>query len=133
MFHLQRSFNSVAAAISQKAAEISLKNPVVKEKVKEEIERIRKTRDYVVDKVRNMGSGLSCFMPEACPYLYVKYQRDISSYDLCEDIILKCSVVVSPGRGNGSIGEGHFCITYADSIDVVKEGMKRLEEYFKTN
>ena len=51
LFHLQLSFNSVAAAISQKAAEISLLAPEIKPFIVEEIERIKQNRDYVMSVV----------------------------------------------------------------------------------
>ena len=39
-------------------------------------------------------------------------------------------VILSPGIGNGEGGEGHFCITFADSLEIIQEGMDRLQEYF---
>ncbi len=130
LFHLQLSFNSVAATISQKAAEISLLASEIKPFIKEEIVRIKQNRDYVMSIIDRIGKGLSYIVPEACPYLFVKYNKNIDSYDLCKDIIDKSSVIVSPGIGNGQGGEGHFCITFGDDICVVTEGMKRLESYF---
>ena len=130
LFHMQLSFNSVAAAISQKAAEISLLSPEIKPFVVNEINRIKQNRDYVMSIIDKIGKGLSYIIPEACPYLFVKYYKDIDSYDLCKDILEKSSVIVSPGIGNGEGGERHFCITFGDDICVITEGMKRLEEYF---
>jgi aspartate/methionine/tyrosine aminotransferase len=46
-------------------------------------------------------------------------------------MIEKKGVIVSPGLNNGLGGEGHFCITFADDISVLKEGMRRISEYFQ--
>lgn len=133
LFHLQLSFNSVAPAISQKAAEISLNMPEVKPMVEAEVARIKANRNYVMEKIDGIGKGLSYITPEACPYLFVKYSKDIGSYDLCRDIIEKNMVIVSPGIGNGEGGEGHFCITFGDELEIIIEGMNRLSNYFNQN
>jgi aspartate/methionine/tyrosine aminotransferase len=131
MFHLQLSFNNVASAVSQKAAEISLKNEDVLEFAKQETKRIEANRDFVRIEIDKIGKDLSYILPKSCPYFFVKYGKNISSYDLCKDMIEKKGVIVSPGLNNGLGGEGHFCITFADDISVLKEGMRRISEYFQ--
>jgi len=130
IFHLQLSFNSVASAVSQKAAEISLNSKEAREFSKMEVQRIRKNRDFVKKSIDQIGKGLNYILPESCPYFFVKYGKDIPSYDLCRDMIEKAQVIVSPGLNNGLGGEGHFCITFADDLFVVKEGMARVGQYF---
>jgi len=130
LFHLQLSFNTVASAVSQKAAEISLQSPAVKKQVQEDLEVAREKRDFVIKGIDEIGHGLTYITPQACPYLFVKYLKDIKSYYLCKDIIDKVGVVVSPGVGNGAAGEHHFCITFADCMGVISEGMSRLGVYF---
>jgi aspartate/methionine/tyrosine aminotransferase len=130
LFHLQLSFNSVASAVSQKTAEISLQSQAVKEQVQKDIQATKEKRDFVTKCIDDIGQGLSYIMPQACPYLFVKYTKSIESYDLCRDIIDKVGVIVSPGVGNGRSGEYHFCITFADCMEVILEGMSRLKVYF---
>jgi aminotransferase len=131
LFHFQLSFNTVPAAISQRAAEISLRNPDSIQLVTAEVENTRKKRDFVADRIRKIGKDLSLIAPAGCVYLYVKYGKQIPSYDLCQDMIEKAGVIVSPGIGNGRGGEGHFCITFADCQDVLDEGLRRIEAYFE--
>lgn len=133
MFHLQLSFNSVSSAIAQKAAEISLKTPEVVAETKTEIKRIKANRDLVLQYISQIGKGLRVVAPEACPYMFVSYTNNIASYDLCKDIIEKAAVIVSPGKNNGEVGEKHFCITFADDVSIIKEGMERLAKYFENN
>lgn len=130
LFHLQLSFNTVAPAISQKAAEISLQSEEIKAEAEKEVLKTKEKRDFVTNCIDEIGHGLSYIVPKACPYLFVKYTKDITSYDLCKDIISKASVIVSPGIGNGKSGEYHFCVTFADCMEVVTEGMGRLKYYF---
>jgi aspartate aminotransferase len=130
LFHFQLSFNSVSAAISQMAALLSLSTPEIKNNVKVEVEKTKQKRDIVINRIHQIGKGLSVIEPNGCVYLYVKYQKMIPSYDLCKDIIEKEGVIVSPGIGNGKGGEGHFCITFADSPEIIQEGMDRLQKYF---
>lgn len=131
LFHFQLSFNTIPAAISQRAAEISLKNPDGPQMVANEVENTKRKRDLVIERIKKIGKDLTLITPEGCVYLYVKYGKTIPSYDLCKDIIEKAGVIVSPGIGNGQGGEGHFCITYADCEDVINEGLNRLEQYFQ--
>ncbi len=130
MFHLQLSFNSVAATISQKAAEISLKEKAVRDFAKTEVGRIKRNRDFVAQEITKIGKDLSYILPVSCPYFYIKFGKNISSYDLCKDMVEKAGVIVSPGSNNGLGGEGHFCITFADDITVITEGLRRISEYF---
>ena len=130
LFHLQLSFNTVAPSISQKAAEISLQSEEIEAEAKKEVLRTKEKRNFVTNCIDEIGHGLSYIMPKACPYLIVKYTKDVRSYDLCKDMISKASVIVSPGIGNGESGEHHFCVTFADCMEVITEGMGRLKYYF---
>jgi aspartate/methionine/tyrosine aminotransferase len=130
LFHYQLSFNTVPAAISQKAAEICLSNKDSAQQVKNDVNATKAKRDMVMDRVKKMGKDLSLIVPDGCVYLYVKYGKNITSYELCKDIINKTGVIVSPGIGNGKGGEEHFCITFADSSEILTEGLNRLEKYF---
>ena len=41
----------------------------------------------------------------------------------------KAGVALTPGIDFGDRGEGHLRISYANSLDNIKEGMDRLEKY----
>ena len=51
------------------------------------------------------------------------------SYKLAFDILEKAHVGVAPGIDFGPNGEGYLRFSYANSLDNIKEGMNRLENY----
>ncbi|OQY12609.1 MAG: aspartate aminotransferase [Desulfobacteraceae bacterium 4572_19] len=55
----------------------------------------------------------------------------ISSYKLAFDILEKAHVGVTPGIDFGSNAEGYLRFSYANSMENLKEGLDRLEVYFK--
>ncbi|MCK5099260.1 MAG: pyridoxal phosphate-dependent aminotransferase, partial [Desulfobacteraceae bacterium] len=52
------------------------------------------------------------------------------SFALAIDILEKAHVGVTPGIGFGANGEGYLRFSYANSLDNIKTGLDRLEDYF---
>jgi aspartate/methionine/tyrosine aminotransferase len=52
-----------------------------------------------------------------------------SSYDLAFDILENAGVGVTPGIDFGQNAEGFLRLSYANSLDNIKEGLDRLQEY----
>jgi len=52
-----------------------------------------------------------------------------SSYELAFEILEKAGVGVTPGIDFGQNAEGYLRLSYANSLDNIKEGLRRLEEY----
>ncbi|MFH0813183.1 MAG: pyridoxal phosphate-dependent aminotransferase, partial [Pseudomonadota bacterium] len=48
------------------------------------------------------------------------------------DILSKARVAVTPGIDFGDNAEGYIRFSYANSLDNIREGMDRLEDYLKT-
>ncbi|MBQ7087241.1 MAG: aminotransferase class I/II-fold pyridoxal phosphate-dependent enzyme [Clostridia bacterium] len=87
-----------------------------------------KRRQYIYNELRDMG--IDCFEPEGAFYIF----PDISKYansseEFCEDFLQKKHVAIVPGSAFGESGEGHVRISYAASMENIKEAMKRLREY----
>lgn len=58
-----------------------------------------------------------------------KYTRD--SYAFALEILEKAGVAVTPGIDFGQNGEGYLRISYANSMENIKEGLDRLERFLK--
>ena len=52
-----------------------------------------------------------------------------NSYDLAFEILEKAGVGVSPGIDFGQNAEGYLRLSYANSIENIREGLKRLEDF----
>ena len=65
-------------------------------------------------------------------YAFIKYSfTDKSSTDVAKDILLKANVCVIPGTAFGKTAEGYLRITFARSIEEIKEAFKRIRRYIK--
>jgi aspartate/methionine/tyrosine aminotransferase len=53
-----------------------------------------------------------------------------NSFQMAFDILEKAKVAVTPGIDFGKNAEGYLRISYATSLENIKEGMNRLERYF---
>jgi aminotransferase len=85
-------------------------------------------RDYVYNRLTSMS--LDVIKPEGAFYFFVKIPREnISSFDFCMELVEKVKLAVVPGSAFSELGEGYFRLSYAYSMDTLKEGLDRLENY----
>jgi len=84
----------------------------------------RERRDIVVDGLRNMG--LSCRRPEATFYVWVKTPQGRDSAGFVAELLQKTGVVVTPGNGFGTPGEGYFRIALTVDADRLAEALSRI-------
>lgn len=85
-------------------------------------------RDYVYDRLVSMN--LDVIKPEGAFYFFVKIPREnISSFDFCMELVDKAKLAVVPGSAFSELGEGYFRLSYAYSMDTLKEGLDRLEKF----
>ncbi|MGA9227380.1 MAG: aminotransferase A [Mesobacillus sp.] len=115
-----------ATSISQMAALEALTNGI------DDAEPMKKEyalrRDYVYNRLTSMN--LDVIKPEGAFYFFVKIPREnISSFDFCMELVEKFKLAVVPGSAFSELGEGYFRLSYAYSMDTLKEGLDRLENY----
>ena len=58
-------------------------------------------------------------------------QQDAPLFAFLKDFAQKKAVAFIPGAAFGRYGEGYVRLSYAASMDTIKEAMKRLEEYMR--
>ncbi|MGG1600030.1 aminotransferase A [Paenibacillus naphthalenovorans] len=93
-------------------------------------EEYRKRRDYVYDRLIGMGFELD--RPEGAFYLFPSIERfGLSSMDFTMKLLEEQRVAVVPGDAFSIYGEGYVRISYAYSMEVLEEGMERLEKFVK--
>ena len=91
-------------------------------------EKYNERRQYIYNELRDMG--VDCFEPEGAFYIFPDISKYAESSEaFCEDFLQKKFVAVVPGSAFGESGEGHIRISYAASMEKIKEAMKRLREY----
>lgn len=88
-------------------------------------------RDYIIEKMTNLGFEI--VKPDGAFYIFAKipagYNQD--SFAFLKDFAQKKAVAFIPGAAFGRYGEGYVRISYAASMETIREAMKRLEEYMR--
>ncbi len=128
--NIQSHSTSNPASISQMAALEALKNrdTAIIDSMRNEFE---KRRDYIVDKI-NKIKGLSCIKPEGAFYVFCRiHKRGLSSMEVTDRLLDEAKVAVVPGRVFGS--DAHIRISFATSMENIKKGIDRIEEWFSKN
>ena len=77
------------------------------------------------------GMGLSpCGEPRGAFYIFIKTEEE-DSRALAFDILEKTGVATTPGVDFGRGGETHLRLSYANSVENIREGVSRLGDYMK--
>lgn len=88
-------------------------------------------RDYIIEKMTNLGFEI--IKPDGAFYIFAKipagYNQD--SFAFLKDFAQKKAVAFIPGAAFGRYGEGYVRISYAASMETIREAMKRLEDYMR--
>ena len=87
----------------------------------------RRRRDRMVESLRQMG--LQVNTPMAGLYLWAKAPPGWTSAALATELLERCSVVVTPGRGYGPSGEGYIRLSLTTPDERVEEGLRRLQDW----
>lgn len=121
---------SCATSISQMAALEALtkgKNDGVEMK-KHYLER----RDYVFGRLTKMGWEV--VKPDGAFYFFVKLPKNRSnSFEFALELVEKAGVAVVPGSAFSPLGEGYFRLSFAYSMDTLKEALDRIEGFLQEN
>ncbi len=126
MLKVHQYIATCATSISQYAALEALTNGINDaEEMKEEY---YKRRDYVYNRLVLMG--LDVVMPEGAFYLFPSIKKfNIKSFDFCTRLLDEARVAIVPGDAFSQYGEGYVRISYAYGMDVLEEGLNRLEAF----
>ncbi len=101
-----------------------------------EIEEMRQRYDarrrYLLRELPKLGLRYAR-EPHGAFYFFVNTAHiDHDSFRLAFDILEKAGVAVTPGIDFGDRGEGHLRISYANSLENIAEGVRRLGTYLTT-
>ncbi|MEP6822851.1 MAG: LL-diaminopimelate aminotransferase [Chthoniobacterales bacterium] len=72
------------------------------------------------------GAGLVVFGGTNAPYIWVKTPSGLTSWQMFDRMLQKLNVVITPGSGFGSCGEGYFRISAFNSRENAEEVGRRL-------
>ncbi len=132
--HATSNPNSIAQAAAIEA--LNGDQSFIDEMKKTYIER----KNYMVERINSI-EGLSCGNPNGAFYIFMNvkdvlgkehYGKMINTAEeLCTDILDRALVALVPSEGFGI--DGYVRLSYATSMEVIKTGLDRIEEYLKGN
>ncbi|MBE9541107.1 MAG: pyridoxal phosphate-dependent aminotransferase [Proteobacteria bacterium] len=100
-----------------------------------DVERMRKTfderRKFIIPRLRELGFGITV-EPTGAFYVLAnarKFSKD--SFKFAFEILREAKVGVTPGIDFGKNAEGYLRFSYANSLENIKEGMKRIDSYMR--
>ena len=126
---IQQNFFIAASHFGQEAAIVALESAEVEQEVEKMKEIYNQRRQYMLKRVRSMGLTVKT-EPTGAFYVFANAGNFCdNSYEFAFEILEKAGVGVTPGIDFGSNGEGFIRFTYANSMENIKEGMNRLEEF----
>lgn len=98
------------------------------EAVKEMVEQYKARRDYLYEKLTNLG--FSIIKPEGTFYLFPEIPKQFNdSYKFCLELAEKARVGMLPSSVFTDGGNHHIRISFAYSMDKLKEAIERLTDY----
>lgn len=112
-----------ASYIIQKGAE-ALYSAEGKSQVKALIEHYMGNAKLLVDACKN--AGLEVYGGVNAPYVWVKTPGGLTSWQMFDKMLNEANVVITPGSGFGSAGEGYFRISAFNSRANVEEVCRRI-------
>ncbi len=92
----------------------------------EEMKReYKRRREFVVGQLERLG--LPCAKPQGAFYAFPSIRKTkLSSMDFCSKLLKEQKVAIVPGTAFGASGEGYVRISYASSLDNLKEALGRI-------
>jgi aminotransferase len=123
---MQQSALASATSFAQKGAVEALRGP--QEPVTEMVKEFQRRRGVIIDGLNNV-KGFSVVRPKGAFYAFVDTKKlGRPSVELAEYLLNEAKVVTTPGSAFGQSGEGYLRISYATSIENIKQGLKNISE-----
>ena len=132
MLKVQSHSTSNANSMTQKAAVEAAIGP--QDSVRSMIGEYLRRRDWVVPALNEI-EGIECSMPEGAFYVMPNVKRLLGgpvrdSIELSKLLLDEARVVVTAGSAFGM--EGYLRISYANSLEAIREGVRRIDQVART-
>ncbi len=124
--NIQQNFFICANSFVQHAGVAALRGP--QEHVQEMVATYDKRRRYMLKRLREIGFKVRS-EPDGAYYILADARAfDDDSLKLSRRILEEAGVAVTPGIDFGDGAEGYLRFSYANSLENIEEGMRRIEE-----
>jgi len=126
MIKLQINIASCPAAFTQMAAIEALKGP--QDSVGKMVEEFNRRRKTIVSGLNSI-KGISCKMPDGAFYVFPNVKKlGLNSRDIMMKLLNQGHVATLHGEAFGPAGAGYLRLSYATSLENIKEGLNRIKQ-----
>lgn len=123
-------FSAMGPATPCQFAAIEAVSPRSDKDIEMHFESFKGRRNYLVNQLNRMG--LPTAMPKGAFYVFPNISSTgLSSYEFASRLLKEGHVVVIPGNAFGPAGEGFVRISYAYSLDSLKEACSRIAGFLE--
>lgn len=117
-----------ASIVSQMAACEALKGG--KKSIEQMRAEYRRRREFIVEGLNKLG--LECPKPQGSFYVFPSIKKaEYNSIDFAQALLKKEKVAVVPGVAFGPCGEGHVRISYATSLENLREAIAKIGHFLR--
>ncbi len=128
---MQQNFFISTNTFVQYAGIAALRGP--QDTVREMVSTYDRRRRYLLKRIREAGMEVKS-EPKGAYYIIADARKfGENSLELSQRILEDIGVAVTPGIDFGDGAEGYLRFSYANSLENIKEGMDRLQEYLASN
>lgn len=133
LWKMQQNFLICASSTAQKAGIAALRDLELDGSYCRQMrETYDERRRYMIGRLRELGFGIPKD-PQGAFYIFADARRFTrNSLRFAFDILEHAHVGITPGIDFGSGGEGFVRFSYANSLDNIREGLDRIEQYLKS-
>ena len=118
--------SSCAAAFTQMAAIEALSSPTSDRAVEEMVAEFKRRRDVVVDRLSAIP-GIRCHKPLGAFYVFPNITgTGQDERELADRMLYEGGVAVLAGTAFGEAGAGYLRLSYANSVEQIEEGVRRM-------
>ena len=126
MVRLQINIASCAGAFTQMAAVEALRGP--QDSVRKMVEEFNRRRKTIVSGL-NLIKGMSCKMPGGAFYVFPNVKKlGLNARDIMMKLLNQGYVATLHGEAFGPAGAGYLRLSYATSMENIKEGLSRIKQ-----
>lgn len=128
---LLQNFFISANSVAQEAGYAALTDPSVRVDVEKMRQTFDERRKFMIKRLREIGFGITV-EPTGAFYVFANARCFTdNSYAFAFDILEKAKVGVTPGVDFGQNAEGYVRFSYANSLENIAEGLRRIEHYLR--
>ncbi|KXA90924.1 hypothetical protein AKJ63_00590 [candidate division MSBL1 archaeon SCGC-AAA259D18] len=126
MIKIQQNSTTCATSFVQSAGIAALEGP--QDCVREMVSQYKKRKDEIFEGLNSI-EGIECVKPEGAFYIFPNIE-DLgkNSGDLSKYLLRKAGVATTPGSAFGPGGKKHIRLSYANSLEKIRNALTRLEK-----